>query len=515
MSEPLNHSTSWQAIQRQLQRYRPLMGKVAIGGALLISLLLALMMASLVQPKTVCVVVGGGVMLAVLLTRPTLVLAVLAYGLYLVPPGSLVLGIRVPQYYQILMPVGLLSALVPVVRGRKLSLGLEETLIPLALLGSMWISTVLGGEVQSGTFFVKAFVVPVGAYWLLRLQADRLGGMEVLFRRMLACYAVYTAILLAEQVVGSRFIYGSGEQVTGEEMDLGGSAAYMRAAVAAILFPLVLMQAVRAPSKREQWLWLGLAIAPAAQVVFNVERSGVIGMALGIMVLLLYRRAHRVVVPVVVLGLLLGLYGWQTSYQALGRIRNKAPVEYRHAYWTVAWGLLQSDRWPKAFGFGFNGYQEVVSDLLGSSPDTVPDITVERTDRSTLQDVRAWFEAEGMRRAHNDLLSFPLEFGIVGSVLMGAGLVAVGLHWGRVYRAGRRGDVSAMDWSVAMAASCAAWFVNVFTHNLYILIQVSLTLAPILALLVMLSRRDARQRQQTGLAAAPAAPKRGPLGTYP
>lgn len=503
MAEPLNRTTNWQQFQRGVALHRPLIGRLAVGGALLLGLALAWMMASQVQPKTVCVVVGGLLALAIFAWRPAVLVSLLAYGLFLAPPGSLLFSIRLPDYQQFLLPVGLLNALGPIiVRRRKLNLGFEEIVLPLALLASMFISSALApGGAETFKYLAKCFVFPVAMYWLLRLEAWRLGGMEALFSRMMICYAASTALQLAERFAGTQFIFGSGQQLTGR-WDLGGSHPYEVATTAVVLLPLALMQVVRLAGQRGQWVRLGVAAAPVVQLALNGERSGLLGGTLAVLVLLFYRRAHRVIVPVAVGALLLGVVGWGISYGALGRFRHQdEKMQYRGAYWTVAWSLLQSERWHKAFGLGFTGYQPVVAEALAASPDIIPDITMERPVSNRLQDVRAGFEEEGMRRAHNDLLSFPLEFGLVGSGLALAALAAVILHWRRIWQAGRRANRDAMDWAVALVASFMGWLVNLCTHNLYILRDLSMTLAVVLGLVVVLSRQYAQRRQEAGLAA--------------
>jgi hypothetical protein len=447
---------------------------IGLGAGLLVTIAVAL--GAIYYRLTVAVAIPFALcILYLVIKRPFAAYAICLCMVSIVPREGHLFGFYVPYWTQFLIPALVLGAVLQRLATRHLDFRWADLcVLGFIILG--YVGVFSSPVMRQWKWFTNKEVFPALLYFVARcLPYDRQALRTQLRFQLLAALVLMVGMVVAP-VTGYDLLFeglhyqGIGRMSTGVTGTIPDSVAYTSIWPAFFLYAAT--TALPGLRGRSKLLWPIATILAVLATLATTERTGVLALAVGVLVCLIHRRLRRFALLAMLVMPLVALLWWSTgagslSHQRLDKLREEGSGFERLIYRKKALDYMRSPNWYWLYGTGFGRLTALAADEL-SENDWVYDYNWGQWRQATAYQDRA---------THCAPITVLGEYGYGGLFfLLGvAGFVGVGFGQARA-RARRQGRSFDSTLMVAALAAFAAVFANGMYHNTEGVIQVIMML---------------------------------------
>lgn len=255
-----------------------------------------------------------------------------------------ILNIRMPPGIPDVTPdrlaVGLLSvvfvAQLAIGKRRVRRLGPEVFMVMFCVMVLPAVAAGLGGINSTGQVLLDRFITPFLVFALAKNLYEKKGGLEKL-SATLAVIGIYLSFMIFyEHLTGQPLFTGVGRTTVYSRslqkiVSLLGNPAFL-GTVLGMIVPIALFRFVRETSPYARAFYGALFVTTLFGNFFCYNRGAWLALAAALLVLLFERQYRRILLPIVLIGALVGLVYWQAisaSAVVAERLTNISSIRFR------------------------------------------------------------------------------------------------------------------------------------------------------------------------------------------
>ncbi len=279
-----------------------------------------------------------------------------------------ILNIRMPPGIPDLTPDRLAVALLSVVfiaqlavgKRRVRRLGLELFMAAFCIMALPAIAASLSGINSAGQLVLDKFIIPFAVFVLAKNLYDKKTGVDKLCATLAIIGLYLSFMIFYEHLTGDPLFTGVGRTTVYTRslrkiVSLLGNPAFL-GTVLGMIVPMALYKSLHDRSRHGRAFYAALFLTALLGNFFCYNRGAWLALATGLVVLLLERRYRRILLPIILLGALVGLLYWQIISESAvvsERLSNVSSLQFRIDLLTVS---LQIIRDHPLFGVGVGNF---------------------------------------------------------------------------------------------------------------------------------------------------------------
>ncbi|MGE5530535.1 MAG: hypothetical protein ACM3VW_00290 [Bacteroidota bacterium] len=347
---------------------------LAVGAGALLIVLLALGTLSGRQVFMIAAPIGLGMVLITVIYPVTGYIIALC-ALSLIPIEGYFLGIRMPNWPQVMIPTLMVSALLQALSTpglRRFKLHWADVFI----VGFLLVGT-LGVFAQSGQstykFYINQQFMPALMYFIVKWLPINREVFKNQLRWQLICVFVLSLIMLSQTILGiDPFYHGltllrRGGEARGPMWSISDTVAYTTMWPPFFLYALGMGLTLK--GRQRPWLWLTGLLTICLASVATTERTGLLAIPAGLATCAFHPRMGRylllgmLVVPIVLPLFLLTPSGGRVIGRLESTGEEGAGFE-RGIYREKALNYMRSPNWNPVLGTGFGRLNDLAAQLM-------------------------------------------------------------------------------------------------------------------------------------------------------